>query len=130
MIRDILEIIKEFILEKLKSRIFYVTLIFLCLFGVLVYRLFNLQIVNGEKYQTNFQYKSLKTVSVKATRGKIFDCNGNLLAYNESSYNLSFTSNADLSEAAAEKDITENELRNEIVYKTILSSSKMATASL
>ena len=76
MIRDILEIIKEFILEKLKSRIFYVTLIFLCLFGVLVYRLFNLQIVNGEKYQTNFQYKSLKTVSVKATRGKIFDCNG------------------------------------------------------
>ena len=46
MIRDILEIIKEFILEKLKSRIFYVTLIFLCLFGVLVYRLFNLQIVN------------------------------------------------------------------------------------
>lgn len=120
MIRDILEIIKEFILEKLKSRIFYVTLIFLCLFGVLVYRLFNLQIVNGEKYQTNFQYKSLKTVSVKATRGKIFDCNGNLLAYNESSYNLSFTSNADLSEAAAEKDITENELRNEIVYKTIL----------
>lgn len=120
MIRDILEIVKDFIVEKLKSRLFYVTLFFLCLFGVLVYRLFYLQIVNGEKYQSNFQYKSQKTVSVKATRGKIYDCNGKLLAYNKSSYNLSFTSNADLSEAAAKKDTTENELRNEIVYKTIL----------
>lgn len=120
MIRDILEIVKDFIIEKLKSRIFYVTLFFLCLFGVLVYRLFNLQIVNGEKYQSSFQYKSLKTVSVKATRGKIYDCNGKLLAYNESSYNLSFTSNADLTEAAQKKNLTVNELRNEIVYKTIL----------
>ena len=74
MLRDILEIIKEFIVGKLKSRIFYVTLIFICLFGVLVYRLFNLQIINGEKYQSSFQYKSLKTVSVKATRGKQFAC--------------------------------------------------------
>lgn len=120
MIRDILEIIKDFIVEKLKSRIFYVTLFFLCLSGVLVYRLFNLQIINGEKYQSSFQYKSLKTVSVKATRGKIFDCNGKLLAYNESSYNLSFTSNADLTEAADKKNMSVNELRNEIVYKTIL----------
>lgn len=120
MIRDILEVVKDFIVEKLKSRLFYVTLFFLCLFGILVYRLFDLQIVNGEKYQSSFQYKSLKTVSVKATRGKIFDCNGKLLAYNEASYNLSFTSNADLTEAAAAKDMTVNELRNEIVYKTIL----------
>lgn len=120
MLRDILEVVKDFIVEKLKSRLFYVTLFFLCLFGILVYRLFDLQIVNGEKYQSSFQYKSLKTVSVKATRGKIIDCNGKLLAYNEASYNLSFTSNADLTEAAAAKDMTVNELRNEIVYKTIL----------
>lgn len=120
MIRDIFEIIKEFIVEKLKSRMFYITILFLCLFGVLVYRLFDLQIVNGQKYQTNFQYKSLKTVPVKATRGKIYDCNGKLIAYNQSSYNLSFTSNADLTDAAAEKNTTVNELRNEIVYKTIL----------
>lgn len=120
MVRDILEIIKDFIVDKLKSRLFYVTLFFICLFAVLVYRLFNLQIVNGEKYQSSFQYKSLKTVSVKATRGKIYDCNGNLLAYNESCYNLSFTSDADLSELAEKYDMTENEVRNEIVYKTIL----------
>lgn len=120
MIRDILEIIRDFILDKLKSRLFYITLFFICLFGVLVYRLFNLQIVNGEKYQSSFQYKSLKTVAVKATRGNIYDCNGNLLAYNESCYNLSFTSDADLSELAEKMDMTENEVRNEIVYKTIL----------
>lgn len=115
-----MEIVKEFILGKLKSRLFYVTLLFVCLFGVLVYRLFDLQIVNGEKYQSNFQYKSLKTVSVKATRGNIYDCNGNLLATNESCYNLSFTSDADLSELAQKYDLTENEVRNDIVYKTIL----------
>lgn len=120
MIRDIFEIIKEFISDKLKSRLLYVSLLFLCLFGILVYRLFELQIVNGEKYQSSFQYKALKTVSVKATRGNIYDRNGNLLAYNESSYNLSFTSDADLSELADKMDMTENEVRNEIVYKTIL----------
>jgi penicillin-binding protein 2 len=120
MIRDILEIVKDFIVSKLKSRLFYVTLLFLCLFGVLVYRLFNLQIINGEKYESNFQYKSLKTVSVKATRGNIYDCNGNLLAYNESSYNLSFTSDADLTEEAEKRDMTTNQLRNDIVYRTIL----------
>lgn len=120
MIRDIFEIIKDFIVDKLKSRLFYVTIFFICLFGVLVYRLFNLQIVNGEKYQSSFQYKSLKTVTVKATRGNIYDCNGNLLAYNESCYNLSFTSDADLSELAEKMDLTENEVRNDIVYRTIL----------
>ena len=96
------------------------TLIVLVLFGVLVYRLFDLQIVNGEKYQESFTYKSVKTVSVKATRGNIYDCNGKLIAYNEASYTLSYNSATDLSEIAAAQGTTSNELRNDIVYKTIL----------
>lgn len=120
MIKELLAMLKEYILEHVKHRLFFVSLLFLTLFGILVYRLFDLQIRNGEKYQENFTYKSLKTVSIQASRGNIFDCNGKLLAYNESSYNLSYASDTDLSGLAEKKGITTNELRNEIVYKTIL----------
>lgn len=120
MFKEFFSLIKESIIEHVKHRLFVVTVLFLVLFGILIYRLFDLQIVNGEKYQENFTYKSVKTVAVKATRGNIYDCNGKLLAYNEASYTLSYISGTDLTEAAAAKETTSNELRNDIVYKTIL----------
>lgn len=120
MFKEFFSLIKESIIEHVKHRLFVVTVLFLVLFGILIYRLFDLQIVNGEKYQESFTYKSAKTVAVKATRGNIYDCNGKLLAYNEASYTLSYISGTDLTEAAAAKETTSNELRNDIVYKTIL----------
>ena len=120
MFKEFFSLIKESIIEHIKHRLFVVTVLFLVLFGILIYRLFDLQIVNGEKYQESFTYKSVKTVAVKATRGNIYDCNGKLLAYNEASYTLSYISGTDLTEAAAAKGTTSNELRNDIVYKTIL----------
>jgi len=120
MFKEFFSLIKESIIEHVKHRLFVVTVLFLVLFGILIYRLFDLQIVNGEKYQESFTYKSVKTVAVKATRGNIYDCNGKLLAYNEASYTLSYISGTDLTEAAATKETTSNELRNDIVYKTIL----------
>lgn len=120
MFKEFFSLIKESIIEHVKHRLFVVMVLFLVLFGILIYRLFDLQIVNGEKYQESFTYKSVKTVAVKATRGNIYDCNGKLLAYNEASYTLSYISGTDLTEAAAAKETTSNELRNDIVYKTIL----------
>ncbi len=120
MFKKFFSLIKESIIEHVKHRLFVVTVLFLVLFGILIYRLFDLQIVNGEKYQESFTYKSVKTVAVKATRGNIYDCNGKLLAYNEASYTLSYISGTDLTEAAAARETTSNELRNDIVYKTIL----------
>ena len=120
MFKEFFSLIKESIIEHVKHRLFVVTVLFLVLFGILIYRFFDLQIVNGEKYQESFTYKSVKTVAVKATRGNIYDCNGKLLAYNEASYTLSYISGTDLTEAAAAKETTSNELRNDIVYKTIL----------
>lgn len=120
MFKEFFSLIKESIIEHVKHRLFVVTVLFLVLFGILIYRLFDLQIVNGEKYQESFTYKSVKTVAIKATRGNIYDCNGKLLAYNEASYTLSYISGTDLTEAAAAKETTSNELRNDIVYKTIL----------
>lgn len=120
MFKEFFSLIKESIIEHVKHRLFVVTVLFLVLFGILIYRLFDLQIVNGKKYQESFTYKSVKTVAVKATRGNIYDCNGKLLAYNEASYTLSYISGTDLTEAATAKETTSNELRNDIVYKTIL----------
>ncbi|MCR4830014.1 MAG: peptidoglycan glycosyltransferase [Pseudobutyrivibrio sp.] len=53
---------------------------------VLISRLFYLQIVNGSAYQDNYNLKLEKTESIPATRGNIYDRNGNLLAYNELVY--------------------------------------------
>lgn len=61
----------------------------ICLaFSVLVCRLFYLQIIKGEEYAQEFELKIRKTQAIKSTRGKIYDRNGNLLAYNELAYSV------------------------------------------
>ncbi|MBQ7680220.1 MAG: penicillin-binding protein, partial [Butyrivibrio sp.] len=50
---------------------------------VLIYRIFVLQIVEGEKYLDSFQLMIQKEKAIEATRGCIYDRNGNILAYNE-----------------------------------------------
>ncbi|MBQ9632314.1 MAG: peptidoglycan glycosyltransferase, partial [Lachnospiraceae bacterium] len=56
----------------------------MCLFsGVLIWRLFVLQIVRGEDYQNNYDLLVEKTESIEATRGNIYDRNGVLLAYSD-----------------------------------------------
>ncbi len=78
------------ILKKiLKSRLFVVSLLFLAMFGILVMRLFKLQIVNGAGYQENYVQKTLNTVRTSGTRGNIYDRNGNLLAYSKLAYAVS-----------------------------------------
>ncbi|MCR5415329.1 MAG: peptidoglycan glycosyltransferase [Pseudobutyrivibrio sp.] len=54
--------------------------------AVLISRLFYLQIINGSAYQDNYNLKLEKTESIPATRGNIYDRNGNILAYNELVY--------------------------------------------
>lgn len=66
-----------------------VLMMVVCLaFSVLVCRLFYLQIIKGEEYAQEFELKIRKTQTIKATRGKIYDRNGNLLAYNELAYSV------------------------------------------
>ena len=57
--------------------------IFIVLFLNIIFRLFALQILNGEYYENNYVQKSVKTVSIPAARGNIYDIDGNILAYNE-----------------------------------------------
>lgn len=76
----------DYILSLFKSRIFPLILVFAILVGVLINRLFGLQIINGESYVKDLSSSIQKDMSVAATRGRIFDKNGVLLAYNDLAY--------------------------------------------
>ncbi|WOX04925.1 penicillin-binding protein 2 [Microbulbifer pacificus] len=58
------------------------------LLGVLVARLYNLQIVNYENYRTQSDENRIQVRPVPPTRGLIYDRNGVLLADNRASYTL------------------------------------------
>ena len=119
MLREILSSIKEIVLDYVKHRLFPVTVVILVLFSMLVRRLFVLQIVEGKEHMDNFIYKTEKTLTVDSVRGCIKDRNGKLLAYNELSYSVIYSNDANIAIMASEKGISENELKNEILYKTI-----------
>ena len=80
--------IKDKILNMVLSREFaLIVAAFLC-GGVLIHRLFTLQIVEGASYLENFQLTIRKERSISAARGNIYDRNGRLLAYNELAYSV------------------------------------------
>lgn len=119
MLKELFGAIKDFLKEYTSHRLFPLTVVFLVLFGILVQRLFVLQIVDGQEYLNNFTYKQERTVTVPASRGIIYDRNGKELAYNEISYSVIFGNSPQLSTRAAEFDMTEDELKNKLVYDTI-----------
>ena len=84
---------KEWLFNFIKSRSFVLTAIFICCFGALLYRVFYLQIVKGAQYQETFALKLEREVTTASTRGKIFDRNGEVLAYSELSYSVAIEDN-------------------------------------
>lgn len=95
MLKDLLEILQEFIKKLLSSRIFALAVIFTGLFGILIGKLFDLQIVNGETFQNEYVQKTAETITTPGTRGNIYDRNGNLLAYNELAYMVNIRDTGD-----------------------------------
>ena len=86
MFREIIDRIKEAAEYVMKSRLVVLILVFCMTSVVLIGRLFYLQIVNGEDYLENYELQIRRTNSIAATRGNIYDRNGNILAYNELAY--------------------------------------------
>lgn len=80
--------------------------------SVLIYRLFVLQIVNGENYLDNFQLRSQREVSIPSTRGNIYDRNGQLLAYNELAYSVIMN---DLGESSSAHDMELNDTIGQVI---------------
>jgi penicillin-binding protein 2 len=70
------------------ARMFVSALVVLVLFGVLVYRYFDLQIHQYEKYRTESDRNRVQLQPIPPKRGLIFDRNGVVLADNAPSYSL------------------------------------------
>lgn len=106
------ERIKERFIEILTSRMTVMALVVFFLGGILIYRLFDLQIVRGEEFLNDFILESKKTREVVAARGNIYDRYGELLAYNELAYSVKI-------EDVYETSRNKNKLLNTNILKLI-----------
>lgn len=103
---------KENFFNMVTSRVFVLILVLICIGGILINRIFDLQIVHGEEYLDSFQMKIRKERTIKGSRGCIYDRNGNLLAYNELAYSVTIE---DVYESGRNKDLN----LNATIYKLI-----------
>ncbi len=101
-------------LRGLNIRSMVLMVLFAVMAAVLIYRLFTLQIIKGEEYLNNFALSIKKTRVLPSTRGEIYDCNGELLAYNQLSYVVTFEDSG-----SYETRHIRNLTLNSILYRTI-----------
>lgn len=71
-----------------KKRISYFSIIIGVIFLLLLSRLYYLQILNGNSYKEKAVRNSLRNNIIKATRGKIYDVNGVVVADNSTGYKI------------------------------------------
>lgn len=102
--------IKDYILNILRSRLFPLATLFLVLIIILINRLFELQIIQGEAYLSSISDSLEQVKSIASTRGNIYDCNGVLLAYNDLAFSVK------ISDDGKYNSLKE---KNEILNKTI-----------
>lgn len=77
-------------MKKLMGRYILLGGIVAILFGVLIARLVNLQIIHGEENAQKAYNKKTKTITSRADRGTITDANSMTLAYDKKIYNIQF----------------------------------------
>lgn len=106
------EEIKEELVKLLSSRLFVLFAGLFLMAAILIYRIFQLQIVNGSEYMENFTLSIEKEVVLPGARGNIYDRNGKLLAYNELAYSVTMTDTI-----ASGKG--KNQQLNDIIYRMI-----------
>ncbi len=96
----------------ISSRMTVLFVVFTVLGAVMLYRLFDMQIVHGEETLGKFQLRTYKETQIPSTRGNIYDCNGELLAYNELAYKITIQ---DTFESGRNK----NAVMNDTILRTI-----------
>lgn len=103
---------KEKIINFILSRFSLLFLALIVVTAILVNRIFQLQIVNGDEYMSNFTLSIEKMVELSSARGNIYDRNGVLLAYNELAYSVTITDTIESGEG-------KNATLNTIIYHMI-----------
>ncbi len=89
-------------------------ILFLVMACVLVHKLFDLQIIEGENYVNDFKLRTTKTRTLKSTRGNIYDRDGEVLASNELAYSITLEDNG-----TYQDDRTKNLTLNGTAYKIL-----------
>ena len=107
-------------LQRISGRIFRSRLLVLmgvfCLTSsMLVCRCFYLQIIKGEEYAEEYELRIKKTEEIKATRGNIYDRNGNLLAYNELAYSITIEDPTSSDSSVSERNETINAILEQVL---------------
>ena len=82
MLSDFLDFLAELKDKFVSSRVMILGIVFAAMFAVLVCKLYSLQILHGGEYQEEYIEMTERSVATPAARGRIYDRNGNLLAYN------------------------------------------------
>ena len=106
--------IGDFLKSFLRSRLLVLSIIIFAMGGVLLHRLFTLQIINGQSYQENYTLRIRKERTLNGTRGNILDCSGKVLAYNELTYKVTIEDNGTYS-----GDTQRNEALNGILAQIL-----------
>ena len=63
--------IKEFFRTIFRSRLLVAATVMVLLFSVLIFRMFQLQIIKGAEYQDNYTLKIVRERTLNSTRGNI-----------------------------------------------------------
>ena len=71
-----------------RSRISFISLAIVIVTIIIVWRLFNMQIINGEEYIKQSNNRISATVTQKAPRGEIMDRNGKVIVSNREGYSV------------------------------------------
>lgn len=98
---------RKTISKAINPRIITLLVVFILLTALLVQRLFQLQIVDGESYQNDHSLSIIRERTLASSRGNIYDRNGEPIAYNELSQCVTFENNGTYS-STKEQNLTIN----------------------
>src|SRR4051812_33294666 len=120
--------------SRLSLRIAVLGGVAVALFAVLFFRLWNLQVLDGDKYLAKAQNNRTREFKVLAPRGDILDREGNILVENRTSLALMVSTEKLPADLAAERaelarigDLVDMSLRR--VRKTIAEEEKIAAGA-
>lgn len=102
--------IQEFLKKLFCSRLFALSVIVTIMFAGLIGKLFRMQILDGSNYQEKYMQKTERNVDTPGTRGKIYDCNGYELAYNQLAYSAVIQDTGDYPKTSQ---------RNKMLYRLV-----------
>ena len=115
MFREILDRLKEAAEYIMKSRLVVLIIVFCLTSSILIGSLFYLQIVRGEEYLENYELQIRRTREIPATRGNIYDRNGNLIAYNELAYSVTIVDTLSTDMGDDERNETINGILDQVL---------------